>query len=373
MSDPTLPVSQPEPEARRRKLSRKWMVSIAVVVVLALGIGGAAYGVHAKGDAKAKEYAKALDAWNDQKNDLVGAPSEANSGLWDFDDATTKKSLAGQKVACKRVLSVRKSTAKNAAAVPKAPDSFVKVLSSDERTAIKESVAREKAVKAYAKAADKVLVQLRRDCVWNIRVNSVKEGDSGSKKILAQAEKLLLKPGATAGNYYCPSSSKGSCLPASVAGRNQFASLILKAIKADKAYVMKKFFTPGQCESTSYGDLCAAMKKTLSSYFGNFGDYSAALASIAPSNTQIARKIAALKAGNKAADKRFKEALFKAYPDFKSDFRLAKNPFWQEAYFDASAGNSIQNLDKLRAVLLEMSGNRDSVNALGELSDTGLR
>src|SRR5688572_21455381 len=108
MSDPTLPPAEPEPVvAPRRKISRKWIVSIAVVVVLALGLGAAAYGVHAKGDAKAREHAKALDAWNDQKNDLLGAPAEANRGLWDFGNPTTKKSLAKQKVACKRVLTLR--------------------------------------------------------------------------------------------------------------------------------------------------------------------------------------------------------------------------------------------------------------------------
>jgi hypothetical protein len=35
---------------------------------------------------------------------------------------------------------------------------------------------------------------------------------------------------------------------------------------------------------------------------------------------------------------------------------MSGHPFWQEAYFDASAGSSIQSLDKLRAALLEMSG-----------------
>jgi hypothetical protein len=364
MSDPTLPVPQPEP-AQRRKLSRKWIVSIAAVVVLALGLGGAAYGVHAKGDAKAREYSKALDAWNDQKNDLLGAPAEANRELWDFDDATTKKSLATQKVACERVLTLRKSAAGNAAAVPKAPDSFVKLLSSDERKAIKDSVAREKAVTAYAKAADKVLVQLHKDCVWNIRSNSVKEGDSGSKKIFAEAEKLLLKPGHSAGNYYCPSSSKVACLPASSAGRTKFAELILKALKVDKAYVMKRFFAPGSCDSTSYGDLCAAMKATLASYYSNLGDYGAVFKTIDASNIKLKQEFEQMKKGNKAADQAFKKALFKARPDFKSDLRVSKYPFWQEAYFDASAGNAIGDLDKLRTAVLNVSGNADSMDALG--------
>ena len=372
MSDPTLPVPGLEPAAPRRKLSRKWIVLIVVVVVLALGLGGAAYGVHTKGDAKAREYAKALDAWNDQKNDLLGAPSEANRELWDFDDATTKKSLAKQKVACERVLTLRKSAARNAAAVPKEPDNFFKILSSDERKAIKESVAREKAVKAYAKAADKVLVQLRRDCVWNIKSNSVKEGDSGSKKIFAEAEKLLLKPGRSEGNYYCPSSSKLSCLPASLAGRTKYAELNLKALKVDKAYFMKKFFAAGSCDSTSYAELCTALKADIASYYANIGDYNAVFKSIDPSNTKLKEEFEQMKKGNKAADKAFKKALFKAHPDFKSDFRVSKYPFWQEAFFDASAGKSIKDLEKLRKAVLSGSGNADSVQALGELSDVHL-
>jgi hypothetical protein len=374
MSDPTLPVPPLEPAApRRRKFSRKWIVFIVVVVVLALGLGGAAYGVHAKGDAKAREYSKALDAWNDQKNDLLGAPAEANRGLWDFDDATTKKSLAKQKVDCERVLTLRKSAAKNAAAVPEAPDSFFKLLSSNERKAIKESVAREKAVKAYAKAADQVLVQLHRDCVWNIRLNSEKKGDSGAEKIFDQAENLLLKPGQSAGNYYCPSSSKGSCLPASLADRTKFAELTLKALKVDKAYVMKKYFTAGSCDSTSYGDLCAAMKATLASYYANLGDFGAIFKTIDPSNTKLKQEYEQMKKGNKAADKAFKKALFRAHPDFKSDFRVSKNPFWQEAYFDASSEKSIRDLDKLRKAVLLRSANTDSMEALGELSDVHLR
>lgn len=369
MSDPTLPVPGLEPAAPRRKRSRKWIVSIAAVVVLALGLGGAAYAMHAKGDAKAKEYSKALDAWNDKRNDLLGAPAEANSGLWDFDDPTTKKSLAQQKVACERVLTLRKSAARNAAAVPKEPDTFFKFLSSAQRTAIKESVAREKAVKAYAKAADKVLVQMHRDCAWNIRSNSVKEGDSGAQKIFGQAEDLLLKPGHSAGNYYCPSSAKAACLPVSIAERTKFAELILKALKVDKAYVMKKFFTPGSCDSTSYGDLCAAMKATLVSYYANIGDYSAVFKTIDPSNSKLRGEFDRMVKGNKAADKAFKKALFKAYPDFKSDFRVSKYPFWQEAYFSASAVKSIANLDKLKKAVLLRSGNTDSMEALGELSD----
>ena len=162
MTDPTPPAPQLEPADPRRKLSRKWIVAIVVGIVLALGLGGSAYGVHAKGDAKAKEYSNALDAWSDQKNDLLGAPLVANSDLWDFEDATTKKSLAKQEVACERVLTLRKSAAENAAAPPKAPDSFFKLLSSAERKAIKASVAREKAVKAYTKAADKVLCRCTR-------------------------------------------------------------------------------------------------------------------------------------------------------------------------------------------------------------------
>src|SRR5690349_14372053 len=125
MSDPTLPVPELEPTPpRRRKIGRVWIIAVAVVVFLALAVGGAAYGVKAKGDAKAKDYAKALDAWNDQRNDLLGAPAEANRDLWDFDDATTKKSLATQREACDRVLKIRRSAAKNAAAVPTEPDTF---------------------------------------------------------------------------------------------------------------------------------------------------------------------------------------------------------------------------------------------------------
>jgi hypothetical protein len=373
MSDPTLPVPGLEPAAPRRRRSRKWIVIIAVVVVLALGLGGAAYGVQAKGDAKAREYSKALDAWNDQKNDLLGAPAEANSGLWDYDDATTKKSLAKQKVACDRVLTLRKSTARNAEAVPTEPDNFFKLLSSDERTAIKESVAREKAVKAYAKAADKVLVQMRRDCVWNIRTNSVKEGDSGAKKIFAKAKKLLLKPGHSAGNYYCPSSSKVSCLPASSADRTKFAELNLKALKVDKAYVMKRFFTPGSCDSTSYAELCAALKVDLASWYGNIGDYNAVFKTIDPSNVRLKQEFEQMKKGNKVADKAFKKALFKARPKFKSDFRVSKYPFWRDAFFSASAVDAIGKLDKLRKAVLLGPGNTDSMEALGELSDVHVR
>lgn len=373
MSDPTLPVpGLEEPAAPRRKRSRKWIVLIVVVVVLALGLGGAAYGVKAKGDAKAKEHAKALDGWNDQKNDLLGAPSEANRELWDFDDATTKKSLAKQKVACDRVLTLRKSAARNAAAVPKEPDNFFKLLSSDEREAIKDSAAREKAVKAYAKAADKVLVQLRRDCAWNIRVNATKSSKSGSKKIYDQAEGLLLKPGRSAGNYYCPSTSKVSCLPASVQERTRYVELILKGLKVEKAYLTKRWFAAGSCARTSYDELCSALKSNLSSYFANVGDYGAVITSVAPSNSKLRQEFDRMVKGNKAVDKAFKKTLLKARPEFKSDLRVSKYPFWQEAFFDASAGKAIEKLDKLRQVVLGKSGSPDSVEALGELSDVHL-
>jgi hypothetical protein len=373
MSDPTLPVPGLEPAAPRRKLSRKWVVAVAVVVVLALGVGGAAYGVHAKGDAKAREYAKALDAWNDQKNDLLGAPAEANSGLWDFDDATTKKSLAKQKVACDRVQTIRKAAAKNAAAVPEAPDTFFKILSSDERDAIKASVTRKKAVKAYAKAGDEVLVQMRKDCVWNIKVNATKDDASGAEKILDKAKGLLLKPGQTAGNYYCPSSSKGSCLPATVAERTRYIELILKGLKVDKAYFTKRYFAAGSCDRTSYDELCATLKANLASYYANIGDYSAVIKSVAPSNSKLRKEYDEMVKDNKKVDKAFKNTLLKARPNLKSDYRVSKYPFWQEAYFSATAVDAIAKLDKLKKAVLGTSGSSDSLQVLGELSQVERR
>ena len=214
------------------------------MVVLALVLGGAAYGVNAKGDAKAKDYEKALDAWNDQRNDLLDAPAEANSDLWDFEDPTTKKSLKKQKAACERVLTLRESAAKNAAAVPKASDSFFKLLSSAEREAIKESEAREKAVKAYAKAADKVLVQMHEDCAWNIQANAAKDGDSGAKKIFDKAKDLLLKPGHSSGTYYCRRRPRSPASRRRCRSEPSTSSWILKALRVDKAYFMKKFFAP---------------------------------------------------------------------------------------------------------------------------------
>jgi hypothetical protein len=369
MSDSNLPVPELEPTPRRRKIGRTWIIAIAVVVVLALALGGAAYGVKAKGDAKAEEYAKALDAWGDKRDELLGAPGAANSELWDFGDATTKKSLAEQKKTCARVLTLRASAAKDAAAVPEAPDSFFKLLSSDERNAIKDSVKRKKAVKAYADAADKVLVQLRRDCTWNIKVNATKASKSGSKKIYAQAKDLLLKPGRSAGNYYCPSTSKVSCLPASVQERTRYVELILKGLKVEKTYLAKRWFAAGSCDRTSYDELCSALKSNLSSYYANIGDYSAVIKSIAPSNSKLREEYDQMVKGNKAVDKAFKRALFKARPQFKSDFRVSKYPFWQEAYFSATAVESIQNLDRLREAVLSGTGSTGSgsVQALGEL------
>jgi hypothetical protein len=373
MSDPTPPVAELEPTPRRRKIGRKWIVAIAVVVVLALALGGTAYWVHTEGDAKAKEYEKALDAWDDQRNDLLDAPAEANHELWDFDDPTTKKSLAKQKVACERVLTLRESATKNAAAVPEAPDSFFKLLSSAERTAIKESVVRKKAVKAYAKAADKVLVQLHNDCAWNIKVNATKDDAPGSKKIFAKAKGMLLKPGHTAGNYYCPSTSKGSCLPASVQDRTTYVGLILKGIRVEKAYFTKRYFAGGSCDRTSYAELCSTLKANLASYYANIGDYGDVIKSVAPSDSKIRKEYDRMVKGNKAVDKSFKKALLKAHPDLESDYRVTKYPFWQEAYFDASADKAIADLEKLKKAVLFGSPDTIELEALSELSDVRLR
>jgi hypothetical protein len=370
MTDPTLPVPQLEPAAPRRKLPKKWIIIPVVVALLALALGGAAYGAHAKGDAKAKEYSTALEAWNQNEEDLLSAAVSANEGLWDFNDATTKKSVATQKVACDRVLTLRTSATKDAAAVPKAPDTFFKILSSDERKVLKDSAARAKAVKAYAKGVDDVMVQLHKDCAWNIRVNSTKWGDSGAKKIFDQAENLKLKVGHSEAGYYCPSSSKLDCLPVTAAKRTQFATLILKALKVEKAFVMKRFFAAGSCDSTSYAGLCTAFKVQLASYFGNVGDYSAVFKTVDPTNsTKLGQEYERMKKGNKAADKAFKKALFKAHPEFNSDPRVSKYPFWQEAYFDASAGKSIASLDKLKEAIPHVPGNGDSVDVLGEVAD----
>ena len=376
MSDPTLPVPELEPTPpRRRKIGRVWIIAVAVVVFLALAVGGAAYGVKAKGDAKAKDYAKALDAWNDQRNDLLGAPAEANRDLWDFDDATTKKSLAQQKVACARVLTLRTAAAKNAAAVPEEPDTFFKLLSSDERDAIKDSATRKKAVVAYAKAADEVLLQLRKDCTWNIKVNATNDDASGAKKIFAKAKGLLLKPGQTTGNYYCPSTSKVSCLPATVQERTKYVELVLKGLKVSKDYYSKRFFAGGSCARTSYDELCAALKSNLSSYYANIGDYGDVIKSLAPSTSKLRKEYDQMVKGNKAADKAFKKTLLKARPKLKSDFRVSKYPFWQEAYFSAMADESLAKLDKLRKAVLSGSGSTgsDSVETLSQLADVRLR
>ncbi len=364
MSDPTPPAPQPEPEAKRRRLSKKWVVGIVAGVVTALVLGGAAYGVKAKGDSRAEEHAKALNAWNDQKNDLLGAPSEANRVLWElYDDSTTKESLAKQKAACDDVVTLQKKAAKNAAAVPKESDSFFKLLSSAERDAIKDSKARVKAVKAYEKAASAVLEQLHRDCSWNIRTNSVKEGDSGAKKIFDEADSLMLKAGHSEGSYYCPS-GKIDCIPVTAAKRERYAKLILKAVKVDKDYTTKKFFVPGQCDITSYAKLCDALQKNLESYYGSIEDYSDIFKAVAPSDSKLKSEYDDMKKDNKSADKAFKAELLKAHPTFK-DTQVSEYPFWQEAYFDATAREAIAKLDKLRDAVLDLAVGSDSVDAQG--------
>ncbi len=362
MTDPTVPAPQ-QPEAtpepvqprRRRRPSKRWTIVLIVGFVLALALGGAAYGVHAKGDAKAEEYQKAIDDWNDQKNQLLSAAASANSGLWErFDDPTKKKSLAKQKAACDEVLSLRDDAAKATADLPEAPDSTFKFLSSAHRDAIKTSEARMKAVNAYFKAADEVLVQMRRDCRWNIKLNSVKEDDSGAAKIYDKAEGMLLKPGRSLGNYYCPSSSKVSCLPVSQADRTRFAELILKALKTEKKFTMKTLFGSGSCKATSYRDLCVSLEANLTSYYANIGDYSAVFKQIDPSNAELKQEYEQMKKGNKSADKKFKKDLFKAHPDLKEDPDVSKFPFWREAYFNASAHEAVSNLNDLKQAVLKL-------------------
>ena len=349
MTDPILPTPVPEPTPRRRKVNRKKWVGIAAVVVLLLGGAG---GTYAKGEADAKEYSKDLDAWNDQRNDLLGAPSEANRLLWDFEDSTTKKSLARQKEACEDVETLRKSAAKNAEAFPAASDTFFKLLSSADREAIKDSAAREKAVNAYAKAADKVLVQLHKDCVWNIRANSADRGESGSKKVYDEADKLLIKKGQSDGAYYCPSSSEDDCLPAP-AKLTRYAELLLKAAKLDKAHFLKKYFEPGLCEATSYGELCGALKKNIASFYGSSVDYSKILKTLDPTSFRVEQEYDEMKKTDRKANKAFRVALFKARPELKSNFRVSESVFWREAFFDAVATASIQDLDKLRTAVLK--------------------
>lgn len=367
MTDPATPAT--EPEAKRRRLSKTWRIGIVAGVASLLVLGGAAYGVKAKGDSQADDYAKALDAWNDQRNDLLGAPSEANRVLWAIDeDATTKKSLVTQREACDDVVTIQKSVAKNAAAVPKEPGSFFKLLSSDERKAIKDSAARVKAVKAYAKAADTVLEQLHKDCTWNIRANSADGGESGSKKVYDEAEKLLLKPGHSSGSYYCPSSSDGSCLPGSRAEQTHYAELLLKAIKLDKEFFMKEYFTPGSCESTSYGALCKDLKANLASYYGTSEDYSAIIKTIDPTSSKVEDEFKKMEKLDKVSNKEFKAALLKAHPELKADSRVADNVFWREAFFNASAEAAIKKLDKLRQAVLDVANDSDSVDVLGQVS-----
>lgn len=354
MTDPITPAPPPEFAPRRRRLNRKWII---VGVLVALVLGGGAYGANAKGNSNAEKYDKAMHAWNDQKNDLVGAPAAANSELWDFEDATLKRSLKKQKRACSEVLNYRKAAAKNAAALPTKSGSFFKVFSSAERKAIKSSKEREKAVKAYARAADKVLVQMHRDCAWNIKVNSAKEGDSGANKIVQQAEGLRLKVGQTEGNYYCPASYEYDCLPTTAAKRSQYAKLLIKAINVERKYVMKRYFSPGTCDFTSYGDLCIPLRKGFASFYGSLESIGSVFGGIDPTNAKLQTEVDRMLKSSKSADKAFKKALFKAHPDFKDNHRIMQSAFWQEAYFDAATVVAITDINKLKKKLLDASIN----------------
>ncbi|MEV7395919.1 hypothetical protein [Aeromicrobium sp. NPDC092404] len=380
MSDPTPSVPELESAPRkRRRIGRRWIIVAAVVAVLALVLGGAAYAVKAKGDAKAEDYAQALDAWNDQRNDLLGAPSKANRDLWSFDeDPTTKKSLKKQKAACEAVLDLRTAAAKDAAAVPEEPDNFFTLLSSDERKAVKYSATHKKAVRAFAKEADEVLVQLRKDCTWNIKVNSTKDDAAGAKKIFDKAKGMLLKPGQTNGNYYCPSTSKVSCLPASVGERTAYVETILNGLKVEKAYFTDRFFAAGACDRTSYGKLCAELKRTLSSYYANLGDYGDVIKSIAPTDSKLRKEFDQMVKDNKAVNKAFKKAMLKAHPRLKYDSRLTEFPFWQDAYFSAMADDAIRKLNNLRGAVVSGSGrsavsDSESVETLRQHADVRLR
>ncbi|MDX6275957.1 MAG: hypothetical protein QOJ72_85, partial [Nocardioidaceae bacterium] len=42
MTDPTLPVPQPEPAAPRRKRGKKWIIIPVVIALVVLALGGAA-------------------------------------------------------------------------------------------------------------------------------------------------------------------------------------------------------------------------------------------------------------------------------------------------------------------------------------------
>ncbi|WP_332644612.1 hypothetical protein [Aeromicrobium sp.] len=353
MTDPILPTPAPEPTPRRRRrLNRKWII---VGVLVTLVLGGGAYGANAKGNSNAEKYDNAVDAWNDQKNDLVGAPAAANSELWDFEDATLKKSLKKQKRACSDIRNYRKSAAKNAAALPTKSNSVFKYFSPAERKAIKSSKAREKAVKAYARAADKVLVQMHRDCAWNIKVNSAKEGDSGANKLVKRAEGLRLKVGQT--EYYCPSSYEYDCLPTTAAKRAQYAELLIKAINVERKYVMKRYFSPGSCDSTSYGDLCVQLRKGFASFYGSLESIGSVFGDIDPTNAKLQTEVQRMLKSSKSADKAFKKALFKAHPDFKDNYMFMESAFWKEAFFDAATVEAITDINKLKKKLLDASVN----------------
>lgn len=356
MSDPILPTPAPEPAPRRRKVGRTWTKWIIGGVLVALVLGGGAYGANLKGNSNAEKYDTAMRAWNDQKNDLVGAPAAANSELWDFEDATLKKSLKKQKRACSEVSTYRKSAAKNAAALPTKSNSIFRFFSPAERKAIKSSKAREKAVEAYANAADKVLVQMHRDCAWNIKVNSAKEGDSGAKKIVKQAESLMLKAGHSEGSYYCPSSYEFDCWPATAAKRVQYAELLIKAINVERKYVMKRYFSPGTCDSTSYGDLCVPLKKGIASFYGSLESIGSVFGDIDPTNAKLQAEVKRMLKSSKSADKSFKKALFKAHPDFKDNYMfMEESTFWREAFFDAATVEAITDIDKRRKKVLSTS------------------
>ncbi len=351
MTEPTLPAPQPDSVATRRRLSRTWLIAIAGSGLLVLVLGGAAYGLHANGDAKAKNYAKAVAAWHDQRSDLLGAPSEANRGLWELtDDPTTKKSIASQKTACEGVETLRASAAKSGAAVPKVDKGAFDFLSSAKREAVKDSAGRTKAVKAYTDAANKVLVQMHKDCLWNIDFNSRQASKSDTYR--DQAEKLNLKHGQSEGAFYCPSGGKVDCLPATAAKRAKYAELTLKANRLDETNFLKSFASGG-CSSTSYAALCKDLKANGMAFLSNEKRWAKFVKVADPTSIRVNQESARRTKSNKAADKAYKVAVFKAHPGFKDDDRLTSNPLWNEVFFDDAAVAANDGLKKLRDAVLD--------------------
>jgi hypothetical protein len=335
----------PAPTSHRRLFI---ILAVTAIAVIALIAGLFLYASSAAG-SKASAYDEDYAAWKaKEKPILLAATAQLPTGTYVTKDFTTSKGLAMQKKGCDAVAVSRRRLRAAADRLPTMGTNgvFGKV-SSDYSDAGDTSGRREKAVRAYAKAASATLAQLERDCRWNITFNT---STIKPAKPYEKSSDYVLQPGdREPGGIYCP--GPRTCISSIKNKQVTYADLRLEYVALTRSGSLPLYGK--KCEATSYGSACQIIEKSFDNFLTT-SRHSYDYIRTAKSTTNNPRIHQEFDKIDKARDQygpQIRKAVLALDPGLKRDKRVRESPSWTDYFFARMAKLQLADLKDERAAI----------------------